>query len=361
MPEALRVLFYTCGNHAIGMGHVMRGLVLAHALEAAGEPVEIRFAIEDREAEGTQEIESSGYKTISWNVHDSFYPQVAIIDMPHPNSYPIGSLLKELRSRGCLTVSIDDPGPTHYEADLGFSMLYVPKVLSPSGCRTEQFSGFKYFALCSEFANLPGKQIISRARRILVAQGGSDTYGMTPRICKVLGRMEHDCVIDVLLGPAFKHDVALEESIGGDTRFRIHRRLSALVSVMQRADLAVSAAGITAFELAAVGVPMLLLVSEPKEAETAARLDEQGMAIYLGLSREVSDQILESKILGLLGDQNTRHALSRRCKLQVDGHGVSRTVRAILARVKTIAGEWRATKDVCDRSEGRHRSGGQAR
>lgn len=331
MHEPLHVLFHTCGNHAIGMGHVVRSLALAQALEESPESVQIRFAVQEV-GEGVRQIESCGFPVRLWDEPDPLQPDVAVIDVPNPNV----EFFKKLREAGVLTVSVDDPGPARYAADLAFSMLYAPAATRPLGCGTREFGGFGYFALQQGFANLPPKGIHERAYRVLVAQGGSDTYGVLPRICKVLRQMQRDLDVNVIVGPAFQHNADLQGSIGTDPRFSIRRQPASRVAIMQETDLAVSAAGITAFELAAAGVPMLLLVSEPKEVETAVSLAHEGAAVYPGHSSHVSDDSLTAAITALLDDPVRRRALSRRGQALVDGHGARRVIDAILAHTRTM-------------------------
>lgn len=327
MREPVRVLIYACGDHAVGMGHVTRMLALAQALEQQDDAVEIRFMM-PKEGEGSREVASSGYAVDDVEMPHAFEPDVVIVDLPDTDP----RLFEGWRGRGAVTVSIDQPGLVRYRADLAFSMLYAPLVPRDQFSMTEEYGGPRYAILRPEFGRAPRKTIQAVAHHVLLLQGGSDSHGASPRLCRALRQIHRPMAVDVVVGPAFRCDRELAESIGSDPRFTVRRQPASIQALMEEADVAVSAAGITALELAAVGVPMLLVVSEPKEAETARALDREGIAVDLGEGNRLSDAQLAGAVVSLLDDYARRTALSRRSQERVDGQGGGRVAERILAR-----------------------------
>lgn len=314
MADGPRILLHTCGDHAIGLGHVGRSLALAEALKVRLPAATLSFRVVGP-PEVVARVSTRGFSTTP-----DAGAEILVVDVPKTDP----ALFREARG---MKVSIDEPGPARYEADLAIGMLYEPKAPRPAGSRTTDLRGLEYIPLNPDYRGLPTRRI-GGAERVLVVQGGSDTYGMTPKICAALRGMSGGQV-DVVLGPAFQHDVELGAALAGDGRFRLHRAPPTLKPLMDAADLAVSAAGVTSLELAASGVPMILVVTEGKEAETAGLLARDGAAVYIGGPDRVADGTLLREVEALRRDAARREALSRRAQAKIDGNGAARVADAI--------------------------------
>jgi spore coat polysaccharide biosynthesis predicted glycosyltransferase SpsG len=316
-----RILFHTAGDHAIGLGHVVRCLALAAAMKERAPACRVSFRVQGP-PEVVSRVEAAGFATTA-----DPGAQAVVIDVPD-------HLPGAIQGTGALTVSIDNPGASRYEADLAIAMLYEPRAGRPAGSRTQDLRGLPYVILNPAFRDLPSKAVPARAERILICQGGSDTYGMTSRICSALKPLDGKTRFDVVLGPAYRHDAELQAAAGGDDRFRLHRAVPSLKALMETADLCVSAAGMTSLELAAVGVPMILVVTESKEAETARLLANAGAARFPGGPECVDDGRLLAEVRALQGAEPERRALSLRARECVDGRGAFRVADAILKALR---------------------------
>src|SRR5207253_2000277 len=94
---------------------------------------------------------------------------------------------------------------------------------------------------------------------------------------------------------------------------------SNMADLMADADIAISAAGSTCWELCFLGVPSLLVDVAANQTPIALELQRQGCAIYLGSSREVTAEKLADQLSALLKSRQTLQALSERCRKLVDG------------------------------------------
>lgn len=325
MSEGPRILFHTAGDHEIGLGHIVRSLALASAFRELLPHGRVTFRLQGP-PEVVARVETRGFSTVADPA-----PDVLVVDVPQGNP-------ALFRGSSALTISIDDPEASRYEADLAFAMLYEPRAARPRESRTVDFGGLEYVVLNPEFQGLPLHPIAARGNRILICQGGSDTYGMTPPICAALRALGPETVFDVVLGPAFEHDADLKRALGEDRRFHLHRSPQSLRTLMDAADLCVSAAGMTSLELAAVGVPMILVVTEAKEAETASLLVRDGAALFPGGPDQVADGTLLKAVQTLMGDPTRREALSRCAQLRIDGRGAARVAYTILQALESRKG-----------------------
>jgi len=98
---------------------------------------------------------------------------------------------------------------------------------------------------------------------------------------------------------------------------------------MAEADLAVSAAGTTALELAFLGVPSVLVSVASNQRPTAEALAERGASVDLGDRRGVGAEALRSTVLRLLASPETRRSMRSRGREILDGRGVERVAEAL--------------------------------
>jgi spore coat polysaccharide biosynthesis protein SpsF len=143
-----------------------------------------------------------------------------------------------------------------------------------------------------------------------------------------------DWRIAMVIGAAATADPQLDDlanQIG--ERLTLHRQVSDIASLMSEADLALAAFGMTAYELAAVGVPTLLLCLSEDHRRSALALAENNAAHIAGVAQEVGAAALDRTIVKACADAAWRDAMSRNARLLVDGRGAWR----IAERLTTLA------------------------
>jgi spore coat polysaccharide biosynthesis protein SpsF len=102
------------------------------------------------------------------------------------------------------------------------------------------------------------------------------------------------------------------------------------------ADVALCAFGVTAYELAASGVPALYLGLNEDHVASASAFADAGMGISLGLASKVNDAEIARNVQWLLNKPNARREMRNTALLLMDGQGASR-VAADLARALAAA------------------------
>jgi UDP-2,4-diacetamido-2,4,6-trideoxy-beta-L-altropyranose hydrolase len=109
-------------------------------------------------------------------------------------------------------------------------------------------------------------------------------------------------------------------------------RLAGMVDVssaLARADVAVSAAGTTALELCAFGVPAVLVAAVPNQHRGARRYGQAGVALDAGDLGVTTGAAVRSALVTLLDEPERRHHQSTIGRQLVDGRGADRLVDAI--------------------------------
>lgn len=173
--------------------------------------------------------------------------------------------------------------------------------------------GSDYALLRSEFAALrpPVRKRSAGPPRALLSVGGSPSpplRDLMREAAEILAAREID--VDTLEG--------------GDRR-DIARRMS-------RADVAVSAAGSTVWELCCLKVPPLLMVVADNQETVATRLVERGAAILLGPWQHVVPRDIADGVSTVVADSERWQAVSVRAGELVDGHGAGRVVEQLVLR-----------------------------
>lgn len=323
----MRIVFRTEGNHQQGMGDFWGCIALAD--ECVKENGTVLFVLSGEE-EAVAVLRERGYYAalvadckMEQSVLADFQPDVILVNrLNNPPEY-----IQSLQNFAGLVVTVDDAGEGARHADLRINALYpiADSVGDP-----------QYVALRSEFqeAHKRGKTVRGKVQELLVTQGGSDTYGFTPRILRALEGMAVRPHCTVVIGPAFRHEAELKEAVSAATMdFSILRNARNMAELMRNADLAITAGGLTMFELACVGTPSLVVCAEPFEVETAARLEKAGAVLNLGFGGSLDYTRLPESVDALAEDAEMRSTMSRCGKQLVDGKGCERIVRLIRERV----------------------------
>ena len=335
-----KVLIRCDGDSGIGLGHVVRCLALAEDLRekqgcgvvfamASGEPGmklvrEAGFPLE-------QQLGANEGEWIDGLV-SRHHPDVLILDIR--NDLPVEKV-KDLRRKGLLVVSIDDPTPRRTEADLLFYPP-VPQVaeMDWSSFHGELYSGWEWGLLrrqfaghCTPHSNTPPI--------ILVTMGGSDPANFTCRALRVLDGLPDDFETIVVIGAGFVHEHDLQEFLVQARRsYRIEREVHDMATLMRNVDLAIASFGVTAYELAASGTPAVYCCLSEDHARSASKFIDDGLAVGCGILEECSPERISKAVRSLLDSPELRQEMGRRACAAVDGQGAARIASKIMEKLE---------------------------
>ena len=244
------------------------------------------------------------------------------------------------RSAGAPVVTIDDDGerPT-FEANVVLNQnIEAPDLdyrLPPGG---KALLGTQYALLRPEFTESTRAERVHRetATKVLVTMGGADPHNHTLTVLHALDRVselvEPEIQVTVIVGAANPHRPALEHQI---QRARYAADLVYDVSDMPRrmveADVAISAAGTTVWELCYLAVPSLVVAVAENQIGIARGSAAAGAVINLSAAGGLDVDSMASEISELLTNKEHRVSLSRHAAKLVDGKGAERVVDALVA------------------------------
>ncbi len=200
--------------------------------------------------------------------------------------------------------------------------------------------GTAYIVLRRPFRVWKGHRVNAprSAHHVLITFGGIDKHNVTLVAVKALRRISTGSVeARIVVGsgnPQADAVQSLVQSLGH--QFQVERDPEDMAELMAWADLAVAAAGTTAWELAYMGVPSLLVSTADNQMAVAQNLELAGAATSLGESGSLTEESLAGAITHLIEDGAERESMSRKARALVDGHGVSKVLTEMRAAQVTL-------------------------
>jgi UDP-2,4-diacetamido-2,4,6-trideoxy-beta-L-altropyranose hydrolase len=247
---------------------------------------------------------------------------------------------RALRQAGFSVLVIDDNAHLPaYEADIILNQnLHAEKLHYRCNPDAVPLLGPQYALLRQEFLPaLQRAQMPARlCRRILVTLGGADPGNVSLTVLKALqhlrGNNRADLEVKVVAGPANPHLAALKKaSVNVPFVCTVVSASDDMPTLMHWADVAVSAAGSTCWELACLGVPFGTIVVADNQEQVAEGLAIAGVARHFGRAQELSSEKLAADIASLMANHEQRCLMVEKGRRLVDGHGAARVVE-VMAR-----------------------------
>jgi spore coat polysaccharide biosynthesis protein SpsF len=160
---------------------------------------------------------------------------------------------------------------------------------------------------------------------LLVAMGGSDPLGLTLRAAQALAKLDPVFRARFIIGPGMDQPKALARRIATlASNFETLEGADDLAPEYAAADLALCAFGVTAYELAAYGVPAIYLGISKDHALSASAFERAGMGVSLGVADDVQPGDIAAVVWSLLNDRAAREAMGAVAMDTIDGRGAER-------------------------------------
>lgn len=365
----LRVVFRVDASVQIGTGHVMRCLTLADALREKGG--ECLFISRPHEGNLIDLVAGRGHRvkalpalateTVSYNSSESDPPHAAWLGTDQ--STDAADTLQVLKGEGRANwlivdhyaldrkwqtairpvcerlMVIDDLADRPHDCDL----LLDPNIgrrevdyarLVPEG--THLLLGPQYALLRPEFAAHRADSLSRRAepqlRRLLITLGGVDKDNITCKVLDALDGLELTEALDitVVMGPHAPWLHAVRTRAGAMNHpTRVLAGVSNMARLMTESDLAIGAAGSTAWERCCLGLPTIQLVVAENQKEAAAAFSQLGAALMMPSHADLRVKLADM-IRALCPDR--LRALSDASARICEGRGASIAVEFLLGK-----------------------------
>lgn len=334
-------------NSKIGTGHIMRCLALSQTWQDQGGNVTFISHCESEVLKERIQSEGFGFIALDHVCPDSSDLMNTLSILKDKSVDQKGWLVLDgyhftpeyqnaIRKKGILLLIIDDMNHlSHYHADILLNQnMHAPNLKYCCDEDTTILRGAKYVLLRREFLKYRNfkRMIPDRAKNVLVTLGGADPDNVTFKVIEALKNInEPDISVRIIIGPNNPHQKSLRRSL-----FASHIALEMLINpnnipdLMAWADMAVSAAGSTCWELAFMGLPSIVLVLSENQTAVAECLGNQGAVLNLGLSAECSQEHISNTFQTFINDSAKRSSLSEQSATLINGQGSNHVIKTMI-------------------------------
>jgi spore coat polysaccharide biosynthesis protein SpsF len=320
------------GGGKFGYGHVKRMVALARALRDR-EGIGAMFALNGSD-DAAIPIRRAGFEVTMLqgagdleSLVDASSPDILLLD---GREGPSRAELEKLKRGARVTAVIDDG----HERRLACDYAYYPPVpgalaLDWSGSNALPRLGWEWALLGlspapkSQETRAPKNS--GRPPTVLVAMGGSDPQGLTLRMAKALAVLDSVFRIRFIIGTGMKDAAVVARGLVAlKKNYETVEGADDLSVEYASADVALCAFGVTAYELAACGIPALYLGLSEDHVASASAFADAGMGISLGLADKIADAEIARNVQWLLNKPAVRREMRAAGLALLDGQGAAR-------------------------------------
>ncbi len=351
MTSPLRVAMRADAGPALGSGHVMRCLTLAAALRQRG--AQVHFVCRASLGNLASRITADGHGLSLLGdaltpEQDAQQTRAALAEAWHGagcelllvDHYGLGAAWEQALRPACRHLAaIDDLADRAHDVDLlldqnlGRTVSDYAALLPAPAVR---LIGPRFALLRPEFAAARAASLARRAstgwHHLLVSLGGADPQQGTLRCLQALAGcpLPPSALVTVVLGalaltrPATQ---ALLPDLPFATRLLVD--VADMASLLAKADIAIGAAGGSAWERCCLGLPSLLLVLADNQRPGTQALAAAGAALPLGEVTGLAERLPAA--LQQLAQPGRLPAMSAAAAAITDGQGAARVADALLA------------------------------
>lgn len=323
------------GNSDIGFGHLVRMQALARQLEKRGAKVLFLSRNPENITDYAAQVISSGESLVEEDDNIARMLKQCKADMLIIDSYAYNQeRLDKIASLDLLTVYIDDMNLHEFNVDFVVNgNLYAPK-LEYRG-RSSLLLGNKYLLMREEFSGIVSRTVNDPVQNVLVSFGAADMENITCKVLEALFAYDKFAQLKwhVVIGPVFRKAAEIEILVRDKDNVFLHYN-PAIKDLMFFCDIAISAAGSTIYELAACGVPAIVLIAAENQIKLAGEADCLGFARNLGWHRDWQSDCLFKALDSLINDHNARQEMAAKGQSLIDGAGAGRVADRLLEALK---------------------------
>jgi len=352
----LRILFRVDANGVLGLGHLMRCLVLAETFRSRGHSCAFLTLNSDVDLlsilkrkgfkqqdlisqssfgnkiclEKNGEFEELNYSCVKYGLEYS--PHILVVD----HYWIDHEWESNFKNRGIKILVLDDLAASRHNCDFLVHQTNIKSkraYLSLTPPEARILAGFEYMILRAELRvqrtsiqNLP-----LNAKNILVAFGFTDPNNLTSRIGRLLSSMEFDTEkrITILAGKSSILRM-VEQNLSSQPKNEVillsmNSSLD-IIKLLKQTDYAVTAGGLLSIELAYLGIPCTVIPSSKIQYDVAQSL---ALQVNNNVIREsfVEDDLVQHLHASLVQQKNNRKRIFHP---DFDGLGSQRIVEAVL-------------------------------
>lgn len=349
----MKIAIQADGGYQIGMGHIMRTLVLAKELSKENEVFyicriernyeylrnddsyiksleELQKVINanSKYIRGIEKILLEGF-TVKLIYEDNIINNLkyVIADLLITDSYNVDdNYFKETKKLFRKTAYIDDMSKYYFDVDFLINQnINAIDLKYKVNDNTKLLIGSQYVMLRNEFRNNEKIKIQKKVKNVMLTVGGADPFDVTEQILSYVKDLDYK--FHVIIGTSFGNNNLLKSFENEVVKLYYNANI---YEVMKKCDLAISACGSTLYEMATCGLPALGIIIADNQQGIAEKMDELGIVKTIGWYNKLSKDNFLREFNNLCNDYIERERMSFKAKKIIDGLGVKRIVNELV-------------------------------
>ncbi|WP_367270561.1 UDP-2,4-diacetamido-2,4,6-trideoxy-beta-L-altropyranose hydrolase [uncultured Clostridium sp.] len=318
----MKIFIRADGGEKIGLGHIMRCMSLAIELRKIN-TVTFICVNKSEYLSGINTLTANGFQVIKID-HKNIINEIIKIQSIYKysllitDSYDVNAGYFEiLKKHFKFTGYIDDINRCFMDVDFiinqninAHSLDYFNHV----NINTKLYLGSRYCMIREEFRkSAKDKIIMDEASNILITLGGSDRNSTTMKILQCLNKFQQN--IHVVIGSGFSSTLKARILKYADKNRNVYTYDKAdMAELMKICDIAVSACGSTLYELLAIKVPSLGIVTAENQKAPAQFMKDKGLISEALDEDKINKQIIEESVKKLLRSKKRRKMIGSMSK-----------------------------------------------
>ena len=357
----MTVMFRVDAGTDIGIGHFMRCLNLATALNEQGKKVAFACrtlppllhsllqsqSIPVHIMESPKTVESdTKLDHVRWlsctQTEDADSMVELLADKPIEwlvvDHYALDHLWESrLRKNTGKILVIDDLANRQHDCDVLIDQNFYHDMHSRYGKRvspaTKLLLGPEYALLQPAFSYLREnlRKRDGQVKNILVFFGGGDSFNCTELALDAIDNLAvHGFTVTVAIGGQHPSMASIKSRCHEKT-YSLEIQSTEIARLMTQADLSIGAGGVSTYERCCLGLPAIVIAIAENQEPIAEAVASLGAVDYLGKQADITCADIQDALASMLSSPSTLVEMSENAQSIVDGKGVQRTCKEIAA------------------------------
>jgi len=252
-----RAIIFTEGGTQLGMGHLYRCAAYAEELASSGWETAWRVCGDSLAQIFLSDRDS---QLGAWHENEEATNKLEKFDLAIIDSYQASlNVYSRIADRVADCIYLDDWArlayPKGYVVNCAPNAEKLPYILNKD---TQLLLGSQYYALRKEFLEGFERAINPRIEKILIVMGATDLRNLSPEVLKIAhGNFPESEIRMVVSNELQREKLALLEN--HQQKILGNRTASEMRTLMEWADICISAAGQTLYELCRMGLPTIAI------------------------------------------------------------------------------------------------------
>jgi UDP-2,4-diacetamido-2,4,6-trideoxy-beta-L-altropyranose hydrolase len=349
--------FYVEGNETLGLGHFMRCTHFARRL-AVDYHSRVHFLVSAESRTAAETLCPHEYTVIDCadTMRSKAVFTIDAITSPMQATLIVDvyALTREyfvqLRTLApCMPVLLIDDAMKRFDFPLWGGC--VPGRREAGQLRDDRYvSGIEYVVVRDDLLSYRNRVYEEKrtVSSVVLSMGGSDQEGQTVRFLRILMQISFLERIDIITGPFYTPDVALQQLAVTDIRVRVIPNPTDYAEIVTSVDCALCGGGISCLEMIACGTPVIALELADNQQNNLAFLAQERVGVVLGSYRDKDDDGFVQKLTSILGDFPRLVQNAQKGMRVIDGKGASRVATFFYKQAEVFHADQFDLDDVVD-------------